>query len=763
MLKKVFFAVLIGTILTFSTLSKAESSENQELYSPTASQALVDMVYKLNCANQNNCQAAKKAIILMAAAQKLDQDATLSLDDMVEFAVSDSDNDYSDIIYTQLANSVTTNGDIYAPLKAAAYLIQKQNTRTQREEILRKLETSVTLNDFLLSDVAFELGKLAAQISDKESAKHYFTMSYKSNHYNTAAFEMLLDYAPDDISYSDYGIYLRRKVTVNPFDIDKVLDYADFCHKYGMYSLSAKAYAYALDLYDYQAKQAKIPRTIYIPYAEAIVKSGYGLNDILKLRTRLRQAGIFDLELETLTAIHSELTKANAEKLIDLANIAEEGYEKGSLSDYELAWFYCFGLENPQRASELADKAYKSDTDNNAFKSLYAYTLSLNGKFEEVDKLIHDSYPSDQVASLAYANALFSQDKLDLAISTLKAAVAIDPASIVADKCQKLLQEHNSEFVSQIDPIALSKRMRENYNDKLTLNFKKPQDLVSIKLGLSGTEFDYNSRLIAKLTITNKGDNDIIISDDGFINGNLRIDATLSGDISLELPEIVLRKFRPGHAIEPSNSAYYTVDLSSTVLARVLEAHPQAEIDIDLKTYIDPVLEDNKIVSAIGELGEIDTHLQRNKVDFTRSYLLQRMDALENGTIGQKITAAQLFAGILAEQEKMSAKIFDYSYKTIPPELLYSALSRSLVEDSWETKVNVIKSLALVDLDFTLVDAISTNLNDSKWPLRLVVVDSLARVKSKKFTQLLDWVAKSDSNKLVRDYAKVLLSEANSK
>ncbi len=763
MLKNGFYAVLMGAILTFSTLCRAESLDAQQLYSPTASRALVDMVYKLNCENKSNCQTSKKAILLMSAAQKLDQDVNLSLGDMVEFANLSPENDYSDVIYNQLLNSVTINGDIYAPLKAAAYLLQRQNTRTQREEILKKLESTVTVNDFLLSDISFELGGLATQISDKESAKFYFIKSYKSNHYNTAAFEMLLEYDPNDISYSDYGIYLRRKVTVNPFDIDRVLDYADFCHKYGMYSLSVKAYAYALDLYDYQMQSAKIPRAIYIPYAEAIIKSDSGINDFLKLSSRLRQAGVFDLELETLSAINFDATKTSGEKLIDLANIAEEGYEKGSLSDYEVAWFYCFGLENTQRASELANKAYLSDPNNNAFKSLYAYTLSLSDKFEAVDKLVHANYESDQVASLAYARALFLQDKDDLAIDILKAAVAIDPASIVADKCRKLLEENNSEFVSQIDPIALYKRMKENFNDILALKFEKPKDLISVKMGLSGTEFDYNSRMVAKVTVTNLGNNDIVISDESFINGNLRIDAILSGDISLELPEIVLTKFRPGHVLEPGNSIFYSVDLSSTVLSRILESHPQAEINIDFTTYLDPVLEGNKIVSALGELGQIKTHIQRNRVDFTRNYLLQRMNALEKGTIGQKIAASQLFAGILTEQEKMGAGMFKYSYKTLPPELLYSALSKSLREDSWETKVNVIKSLTSVDLDFTLVNAISTNLNDSKWPLRLVALDSLARVNAKKFTAVLDWVSKSDSNEIVRDYAKVLLYEANSK
>jgi hypothetical protein len=51
---------------------------------------------------------------------------------------------------------------------------------------------------------------------------------------------------------------------------------------------------------------------------------------------------------------------------------------------------------------------------------------------------------------------------------------------------------------------------------------------------------------------------------------------------------------------------------------------------------------------------------------------------------------------------------------------------------------------------------VSENLNDTHWPTRMMATYLLAKAQDKNFIKVLDWTAKYDANKLVRDMALAL-------
>jgi len=59
-------------------------------------------------------------------------------------------------------------------------------------------------------------------------------------------------------------------------------------------------------------------------------------------------------------------------------------------------------------------------------------------------------------------------------------------------------------------------------------------------------------------------------------------------------------------------------------------------------------------------------------------------------------------------------------------------------------------------LDFELIDAVAENLNDTRWPVRLMAVFLLSKAQNENFRKVLDWAAKYDPNNSVRYMAVAL-------
>ncbi|MBA7669772.1 hypothetical protein ES703_77906 [subsurface metagenome] len=59
-------------------------------------------------------------------------------------------------------------------------------------------------------------------------------------------------------------------------------------------------------------------------------------------------------------------------------------------------------------------------------------------------------------------------------------------------------------------------------------------------------------------------------------------------------------------------------------------------------------------------------------------------------------------------------------------------------------------------LDYELISAVAKNLNNTNWPVRMMAVYLLSKNADRNFDNVLDWTAKNDSSKFVRDMAIAL-------
>jgi hypothetical protein len=156
--------------------------------------------------------------------------------------------------------------------------------------------------------------------------------------------------------------------------------------------------------------------------------------------------------------------------------------------------------------------------------------------------------------------------------------------------------------------------------------------------------------------------------------------------------------------------------------------------------------------------------VNRPGIELTSKYLRSRFASITKGNPGQKIKTAQLFISLLMEQQAMANRKppYRYVYADWMPTMLRSALIhesgllRNPSNDQWIVKLYTMANMLSLPLDQELASAVADNLNNPKWPVRMMALYLLAKTPGNKFKRVLDWTAKHDSNQFVRDMALAL-------
>ena len=122
------------------------------------------------------------------------------------------------------------------------------NSRIDREVLLEKLFRKYSsVNTAFASELATQLGLLAVEKADMQSALNYLSSAYQLNPYNQLAFTKLFELTvTQGIStpVSAPILQTRRGLEMNPYDLDSAVEYADTMRQLQMYDIASNAYAY---------------------------------------------------------------------------------------------------------------------------------------------------------------------------------------------------------------------------------------------------------------------------------------------------------------------------------------------------------------------------------------------------------------------------------------------------------------------------------------------------------------------------------------
>ncbi len=800
MLKDRFFSVLL--VLLFPSLAVLAQGITDQEFIPSAfprrsgfrddalhSSSVAETFYEIaaDIAKTENITGpqAEQAITFLLAAKKLDISADYIKPMLIKLACRYTQKDYSEQVYNWLTGYINESSELDVLQEAAQYLLSSLNSRQEREKFLEKMLNDVSdKNPILESELATFLGILKTEKADITAAKSYLIQAYNNNKYNKLAFAKLAELLPEQIGPAMYLEHLRLVLRENPLNIDAAMNFSQYAERLELYEVAAGAYQYCAELFSYLYPNEPLPANIYLPWVISNYNTQRNQHKCLQIAKYIRRNGQFDILLEALAGkaaakIGSDLeavqifqaAEEKAQQLLQRgpkmreapSEVSEEKYEQ-KLGAKQFAWFYCFAAKDAAKALDWANKAYSIEPNSPIAASILAYALVMNQQFEWAKPLI-ENYEHNQISELVQAQIQLADGETDLAIETLKSAIARDPGSLAAENAKKILSDQETGYIPVVNTDIILSMLEGSFGRTFIPEFASPDKILSILFNLRGNKFSYGSKFNGIITITNNSSEPLVISDDGLFRGNIRIDAQIKGDLNKTIPNLVSHRIRPSFLIEPGRGILTTVSLVTGELSQILSAYPQAFLSIEFTLYIDPaVTEDGKVTNRLVDISPAKVEVKRPGIELTDKYIRNRFNSISTGQEGQKIKTAQLFLGLLKEQYAMAehGTLYKFKYADWLPALLKSALlyeSGLLLNPSdgeWIIKVHTMSEMLTLKMDHELISAVAENLNNKNWPVRLMAIYLLSKNADSKFERVLEWTAEYDSSELVRNMAVAL-------
>ncbi len=764
--------------------SQIRDMPSEQLYSPLVSQVFYEIGYELANSKDISSSKIEQAVVFLTAAMDLDSGASYIRPLLIKLACQSTQADYSEMVYYALEDYVDGSADLEVVRYAIRFLLEQLNSREEREVLLKAMFKNLGNKNLVLrSELATLLGVLMAEKPDVKAAQFYLVQAYNSNKYNKLAFEKLVELMAGQISPVEYLEQKRLTLRENPLDIEAALTFAQYAERLELYETAASAYEYCADLFGYLYPSEPLLARIYVPMAISYYNTQQN-QQCLQIAAELRQKGRFDLLLEAIAG-KAAMKIGDTEQANQIfwsveekaRQLLEQGPQVGatplwvledsstlSVNATQFAWFYCFVVPDERQALDWANKAYSTEPNSPAAAALLAYSLVMNQQIEWAKPLINN-FKRSQIADLTLAQIQLKQAQKDLAVNTLKSVVSRDPGSLVAERAKELLAQHGASYAPPFEPNAILTALENSFGQTLVPEFTKPEEIISVRLNVRGNEFFYGSRIDGTVIITNNSREPLVISDDGLLRGNIRIDAEVSGDIKKDIPNLVSSRIGNALLIEAGSSILTPVRLVTGQLGQILLAHPQASLEIKFTIYIDPVItEQGQVTNRLTYVEPGKLLIRRPGITLTSKYLINQFNLISTGQTGQKIKTAELFTGLLLEQQAMGNRkpLYRYLYADWMPTMLKSALIhesgllRNSADGEWVVKTRTMTGMLSLSLDPEITRAVAENLNNTNWPVRMMALYLLAKNADGEFAKVLDWTAKNDSNKLVRNMAVAL-------
>lgn len=673
--------------------------------------------------------------------------------------------EYSTYFNWALSRYLGSRADLEIATGALRCMLEGINTRVEREALLDQLIRRYSdSNPILISDLTTQLGLLVAEKADKQTALTYLSAAYRLNPFNQLAYSKYMEISADledsSIALTTQLLHLRRLLSVNPYDLETAMLYADNLQRLQIYNVASDAYEYAADIFHFLYPDQPLSKEILHPWLLSTYHSGRNRPNCLKIAEQHRDANRFDLVLESIvgkTLIRLGQVEAGNRTLKEATRKAEklasaDRPDRTVLPEY-LSWFYSFISPHPENALAWSNEAFQEDPNRPGVNAIFAYSLALNGQDEKAMAYAEPAKETDQIASLTVGMIQLSDGQKQAALETLKATAAMSPETFIAEQAIRLLKDHGSDYIPEVLPGSVQEDLENAFRFGLVPDFIDSSERFTAKLLFNGSDFLYGEDFPARLVIENTSSEPLVISDDGLLKGNLRVDAVLEGNLNVEIDNLLTKKFRPSETILPGKYTSVSLDLNCGRLRKLLLTYPQADVWINFHVTLD-----SPLARFESEAPSFRARIHRRGVEMTRDFLIQRLDVLSKGQLGQKYQAASLFVGLLAEQAAFELSQADFTHIQVERALLVDSVRKILTDQDWKIRVHALNCLLSVSLplEHGIVNEVSNNLNHEKWPVRLMAMYLLAKSQPGSFRKVLDWTAEHDSYAINRTMAVAL-------
>ena len=269
MARIVIFILLVTFAFGSQTAWAVDQDTGDELFSQLTAQGFHKLAYELYTAGDADQDDLSESSALLSGTLTLDPRAEYAYVDLLRLLPLNDGNHQQELLWA-LQKYIDESSDLEVVNGAVRYLLASQDSREDREQmLLRLLGFANESNPVLKSELATQLGLLAGEKADDETAMNYFIHAYNSNGYNRLAFSRLRELkskSGDPLSPILTAKSLRMAIDADPMNIDAVIAFARFCERLGLYDMASESYQYSADLLDYLYPDRPLPATVYIPW-----------------------------------------------------------------------------------------------------------------------------------------------------------------------------------------------------------------------------------------------------------------------------------------------------------------------------------------------------------------------------------------------------------------------------------------------------------------------------------------------------------------
>jgi tetratricopeptide (TPR) repeat protein len=612
----------------------------------------------------------------------------------------------------------------------------------------------------------YQLGVIPLILKDPEVYSFYMQLQFdrllaRQNRLLVKQDEVQYKAALERYEVLSFLRFRRLALQLDPMDPEAAGMFARFAENQRLYDLAAAGYEYVTTLAQYSSGQSP---DMDATLMQIHYKDPAGREVCLQIADRIRRSGRFDLVIEGLAAKAADhLGRPDqARSILDQAHkqieqLLAKDPNSPSVSPPMLAWFYAFVDPNPEKALAWANKAHDLYPQAPQVRALFGYALSLSSDPNLARDYVKDLANQDSIAALTLAKFAWAEGNKDAATLLLRQAVTIDSSMLAAEQAAQILTDRGQAPASLL--VAEDRKILDDqFSSFLAPAFVPPSKRVSAKFSVSGSSssMSFGRPVSIGLSIQNRSADPILFRDYGLLKGRIRIDAFVRGDLTGDLPRLIDTRIQPSATIAPGKSLLVPLQVDTGPLSRLLWTHPQANLDIELVGYLDPVpSETGGVRNAFPDVPAVRITLKRPGMTLSRGILMERLDSISKGKTAQKIQAAREMAGLWMEQVENAKSKISYRHNQVDPVVYLDALRRCLGSEDW---IVVATTLSVLDampdpIPYEMVQAISPLLQNPNWPVRMMAMDLLSRSGPGQFQKVLDWAAASDPYPLVKELA----------
>ena len=526
----------------------------------------------------------RQACLLLETAVAMDKTNAAAWRDLLALYISEPVNDPGRSMNALMQYSHLKTRD-YSPVDAwIRYQLDGFSERKEREYFLQQSYNQLANYPVLQSDILVEMGILALEKGDTDTARGNFARAFSLSKYNINAINLWLELPPQTPQYPPEAtaqyieeqrqqsemvrllntvIRWRTQLLTNPYDLQAVLKLIEVLENNGRDKLTYQYYDYALRLLKLAHQQPGLEEELRFKQLAGAYKSEqYHL--CLKIAAEALKKQPDDLLLNGIRALALKelgmseeaekiLSRAadNAVRKIDqtrtplLQQTLPDAKVSGRDLQNELAWFFCFIKPDSVRSLEYARRTCQDRKGDPRALNTLAYAYTLNNQWDRAEELLKESDPNDPIAALAWAKLYLARDDKKAALQRLK-AININRAGILATAIERERQRLKSKLDTELkpdveqataQPMADTAETTPQTPDQIELTLKnefegsdlllpeKPQDYIKCRLRLKNDVFSYTDPLPAQIYLTNISNTTLVLGPKSFLDPHILIAA----------------------------------------------------------------------------------------------------------------------------------------------------------------------------------------------------------------------------------------------